>query len=506
MQNYDYIVVGSGITGLTVARILAQHAQRVLLLEKAPALGGSLTRFRLQGIPFDVGFHFTGGFRADGTGMLDEMLALLGVRQRIRPQFFPREASHRVVFSALDADYVMPCGNDAIRAALLRHFPRQRAGLDRYWARFDAVINATPTLTVSGLDANPEALDEDHITLQAVLDDCLSDRVLQALLGGLCMCYGTPPREVSFATHCRVSFALQESLARVEDGGDAFVDALVDALRKDPVEIRTSTTIQQCADITDRKVLRFVLTDGTEVGAQGCICAIHPRNILAFLPAGHVSKAFRNRIEDFEPSNGFFTLYGSLEEPLHDGLAMFTSIFPDTDLNKLLIPQTPEPDEGAMIVLRCHERGAHGPVDAVTALEVAFPQTTARWADTQTHRHPPDYEAYKAQRTRSLEQRMRRHVPECRALRTLASASLLTYRDYLHSPDGSAYGIRQKMGQFNVSGRLPLVNLYAAGQSALLPGVLGGMTSAFLVCRGILGREVFRQYLSRRTSCSSASS
>jgi all-trans-retinol 13,14-reductase len=506
MQSYDFIVVGSGITGLTASRILAQHGKRVLLLEKSPVLGGSLTRFRLEGIPFDVGFHFTGGFTADRTGMLDEMLALLGIRDSIRPQFFPRDASHRMIFSSLGAEYVMPCGVAAARIVLQRDFPRQRDGINRYFSRFDKVVAATPTLTVAGLDANPEALDEDHVTLQAVLDDCFTEPMLKALLGGWCMCYGTCPDQVSFATHCRVSFALQESLARVEDGGDAFVAALVHALRNDRIDIRTRTTIHQCADIVDRKVRRFVLTDGTEVSAQGCILAIHPRHILALLPPQNISRAFRQRVEDFEPSNGFFTIFGSLDHPGDDHLAMFTSILPHPDLNRLLQPRTPEAEEGAMIVLRAHEHGPAGPIDTVTALEVAFPETTARWADTQTRRRPPEYEAYKAQRTQSLQARIGRHVPECRGMRTLASASLLTYRDYLYSPDGSAYGIRQKMGQFNLSGRLPLANLYAAGQSALLPGVIGGMTSAFLLCRGILGRDVFRHYLAGRACCSSASS
>ena len=70
----------------------------------------------------------------------------------------------------------------------------------------------------------------------------------------------------------------------------------------------------------------------------------------------------------------------------------------------------------------------------------------------------------------------RAFIPECRDMRVIDSASSLTYRDYLHNPDGSAYGIRQKIGQFNLVGRLPLSNLYAAGQSALLPGVMGAMT------------------------------
>ena len=503
MQNYDYMVVGSGITGLTAARILGQHGQRVLLLEKAPVVGGSLTRFRAGGIPFDVGFHFTGGFLADGTGMLDEMLALLGIRERIRPEFYTREACHRMIFSSLGVDYAMPCGTEALRASLERDFPGQRAGLERYFARHRAVVAATPTLKVSGFSTNPGLIDDDHVTLQAVLDEYFSDPLLQTLLGCWCLCYGTPPKEVSFATHCRVSFALQESLARVEDGGDAFVAALVDALRGDRVEIRTGTTIRECADIVERKVRRFVLSDGTEVGVRGCILTIHPRNILELLPEAHVSKAFRHRIEDFAPSNGFFAVYGAVEEPVGAELSSLTAILPDPDLNKLLTPQTPEPEEGAMSVLRCRERGPAGLVDAVTVLEVAFPETTARWADSQLGRRPAAYEAYKAQRQQSIEARTTRHMPECRGMRTLASASLLTFRDYLNSPDGSAYGIRQKVGQFNVSGRLPLTNLFAAGQSALLPGVIGGMTSAFLVCRSILGMDVFRQYLARRLSCSS---
>ena len=37
---------------------------------------------------------------------------------------------------------------------------------------------------------------------------------------------------------------------------------------------------------------------------------------------------------------------------------------------------------------------------------------------------------------------------------------MLTARDYLNSPDGSAYGVKQKMGQFNLMGKLPLHNLY----------------------------------------------
>ena len=76
-------------------------------------------------------------------------------------------------------------------------------------------------------------------------------------------------------------------------------------------------------------------------------------------------------------------------------------------------------------------------------------------------------------------------------VRWVDTASMLTFRDYLHSPCGSAYGILQKVGQYGLFGRLPGRNLYAAGQSALLPGVLGSMMSGLLVARQMVGKDAF---------------
>ena len=82
--------------------------------------------------------------------------------------------------------------------------------------------------------------------------------------------------------------------------------------------------------------------------------------------------------------------------------------------------------------------------------------------------------------------------------RILDSASVLTFRDYLHSPTGSAYGIKQKLGQLNLFGQLPLRNVYAAGQSAVLPGLLGAMLSSFVVSRAIVGKNSYHKFVEKR--------
>ena len=83
MKSYDHIVVGGGISGLTLTLLLAANGKKVLLLEKGPHVGGSLIRFYKKNIPFDTGFHFTAGFSKGG--VLTEMLAVLGIGKQIKP-------------------------------------------------------------------------------------------------------------------------------------------------------------------------------------------------------------------------------------------------------------------------------------------------------------------------------------------------------------------------------------------------------------------------------------
>ncbi len=89
MEKYDDIVVGSGISGLTMALILGMNGHKVLLLEKNPHIGGSISRFYKKGIPFDTGFHFTGGLHEKG--ILHEMLSVFGIRDMIQPIFLSED-------------------------------------------------------------------------------------------------------------------------------------------------------------------------------------------------------------------------------------------------------------------------------------------------------------------------------------------------------------------------------------------------------------------------------
>ncbi len=500
-ERYDHIVVGSGISGLTVTLLLALQGKSVLLIEKGPRLGGSIARFTRQGVPFDVGFHFTGGFTPDRTGLLDDLLTLLGIRECIEPRFFPHDRCHMMAFPSEDAIFEIPCGIQRYRQKLKKDFPRHARHIDGYFDRLIRVCESTPALNMrSERPLSLSGTDEEYVSLQQVLDDLFDNKLLKALLSVFCMCHGSRPTDISFADHSRISYGLYESTARVKGGGRAFLDAFKQAFAGLDVEISCNTTISGLSEVKDRRVQRFFLSDKREVSADSCVLTIHPSKILELLPDKHISPAFQHRLEEFEPSVGFFSIFGTIsdnEGPASDD-SIF-SIFPNTDLDLTMSPQWEGPRP--MVMLTSPEKVGEGQVNTLTGLELSLVEDVNQWQKSSTGNRGEDYVQYKRDKTRSMQKCIEKYYPTFHENFTLMeTASMLTYRDYLFSPFGSAYGIKQKVGQFNLVGRMPIVNLYAAGQSAMLPGVVGAITSGLFIARKLIGKNKFSEYQDRKLS------
>ncbi len=58
--NLDALVIGSGISGLATAAVLAKSGKKVLVLEQHDRAGGCCHTFVEKGYEFDVGVHYVG--------------------------------------------------------------------------------------------------------------------------------------------------------------------------------------------------------------------------------------------------------------------------------------------------------------------------------------------------------------------------------------------------------------------------------------------------------------
>jgi phytoene dehydrogenase-like protein len=240
---------------------------------------------------------------------------------------------------------------------------------------------------------------------------------------------------------------------------------------------------------------------GEEVAADSCVFTIHPKEILKLFPEKHFSKAFASRIASFEPSAGFFSVF-AMHKPGSrdpDPEASIVSLFPDPDVNNLLDPAY----QGmpALVIIKSPDLAEGSAGKGICILEPSFVEQVAGWSGSRRGKRPQEYLDYKKTRVDAIQEHIFNVFPAYReSLQIVDAGSILTFKDYLNSPDGSAYGVKQKMGQFNLIGKLPLHNLYAAGQSALLPGIIGGMMSSLIVGRALVGKERYGKLLSK-ASC-----
>ena len=102
---YDAIVVGAGVNGLVTAALLAKAGQRVLVLERRPVVGGTLTTEEVfPGFRYDVCRHDTGWLPArvvDDLKLKQHGLELIDVGASV---FAPGASGERDDYLLLDQD------------------------------------------------------------------------------------------------------------------------------------------------------------------------------------------------------------------------------------------------------------------------------------------------------------------------------------------------------------------------------------------------------------------
>ncbi len=484
--KYDDLVAGSGISGMTMALLLAKAGRKVLLVEKQSAIGGCMRRFKRKGIPFDTGFHFTGGFG----GLLSDMLRVLGMEKDVCPEFLDDPQTNRIFLENSNSMYEMPSGLDAVGSALKKYFPGECEAVDKYLQLEQDIERRTPFMDLNKLNSEDlfvlmQHIDEDSIPLQKYLDSITSNTRLQTILGNVALCYGAPPAVMPLSMHCRAAVGMHKSLARVTGGGDAFINAFKRLAGELNIDILTNTEISGIVQRRGRTISAVKLSNGATCYLENCILAIHPREIISILPEDAVPASSRQAIEKCEESFSFFSLFATIQTDYPVSSAL-TSYLTRDNLNEIISPGN---DACGMAVLTGVEVVGNDKVNVLCAFENEFPGEADRWKNVVCRENDDSYQQYKACRAGAMIKKIEKIYPEYAGkINVLSTSSTLTFEQYL-PPHGSAYGIMHKVGEQSLFGRLPVRNFYAVGQSALIPGILGAMLSSFIVGRYLLGRN-----------------
>ncbi|KAL2629499.1 hypothetical protein R1flu_014185 [Riccia fluitans] len=147
-EEYDAIVIGSGMGGLVAATQLAIRNVKVLLLEKYVIPGGSSGYYKRDGYTFDVGSSVMFGFSDKGNiNLVTRALAAVGRKMELIPDpttvhyHLPHGLSIQV--HRKFEDFV---------SELYKRFPHEKAGIDGFFGECWSVFNALNSLELKSLE------------------------------------------------------------------------------------------------------------------------------------------------------------------------------------------------------------------------------------------------------------------------------------------------------------------------------------------------------------------
>lgn len=123
-RDYDAIIIGSGLGGLSCGAYLAKNNWKTLVIEKHSKPGGYATSFKRDNYTFNVGLHMIDGV---GKGQsLAKSYELCGVADSI--EFIKLKYFMRLVFP--EHDIHIPSGDlEAVITILEKNFPYEKEGI-----------------------------------------------------------------------------------------------------------------------------------------------------------------------------------------------------------------------------------------------------------------------------------------------------------------------------------------------------------------------------------------
>lgn len=492
----DAVVIGGGCAGMSAAITLARFGRKVVLIEGDRRLAPVLRGFERQGLHFDTGFHYVGGLGAGE--VLDTLFRFLGLAPHLAPVPYRSDGFDVCRFERLGREVAIPYGDELLQERLGRAFPGQEGLVGDYLDDVLKVWNSSLFLNLHKAASADELLSfGDGPTLASRLAACGSDELLQTCLALPCLLYGSTPEEASFANHALVAGSYFSSVHGLRGGGRSLVEGFNKALAEAGVEVICGARVAGI-DVENRRLSGVSLADGRRIVARHCIYTGHPSYLPDLLPPGGLRPSFYRRLREYPETPSAFMLFGVLskEMPLLGGRNLF--------LTRAVRPAQLLGEQQDTVYLTggdCLDDGRQ----VVTAFSTTDFSEYEPWRASVSGQRPAAYYDLKQRHAAALLERIGSGCPELKGnLEIVESASPLTMRDWAASPRGSLYGLRHTAEDFPLLPMTRIDGLLLAGQSVLLPGVLGATVSAMVACSLMLGLEELRKEL-RQCSRSASS-
>jgi len=470
-MNFDAVVIGSGISGLTSALLLAKRGKKVAIVEQAPHIAPLIAGFdrtvsigtEVHKAHFESGFHYSAGLGENE--ICDFMFKELGMN--IPAELCNKDNSDEIHLLKSGKIFKMPVGRQNFQKKLEEAFPEEKAGIAFFLNDVDETMDKMPFLNLNKRDYTYKELltwSGDGRTLQEVLDKYFKALEIKALFSFLTILYGTPPSKTPFFLYCGCCGLMFESVWKIKGGARTLVDSYKEALEKSNVAVFTgkkAVKIELDEKTSNKKIM---FSDGSEIICKTCVSSVHPKEFVKIAPEGTYRKNGAERINNMEETPGFFVLYGVLtngKRYLNTNTSFLTSDnFKDV---------YPEGSEKIMYV-----NFSDTEPQCVCAVMFENPD------EKEWNIPPKDYIEKKNKKADEIKKTLKDVYPELADnVKFCDAATPRTFKKYVNYYSG--YGIMHTVDNLAVLPATKIPGLFLTGQATVAPGLMGAMLSAFLL-------------------------
>ncbi len=492
---WDYIVVGSGMGGMTAAGILSRLGRRVLILEQHSKPGGFTHAFRRPGYQWDVGVHIVGEMSlASYPGRLLHELTDGRLRWESVGDVYDE-------FNFPDGFTIQfPSSKEEFRRTLHDHFPQEVAAVDAYLdlvrhaSRAAATFlraRAVPRLPIPGgrRAAREAAMPHLRATTAEVLRSLTADDRLRAVLSAQWGYYGATPANSSFAMHALMVQHFLYGAYYPVGGAPSIARTLLAGVASAGGWTAVRHTVEEII-VRSGRVVGVRLADGSEVAAGKVISAAGALPTSDMLDGGLPQGQDPYR----RPGPAHVSLYLGFQGDIgRHGAARHCQWFYDTwDMETAVWEVMPDRPTGRCPILFCSFPSLKDPThdpgpdlrhtgEAITFVDW---EPFERWVGTRRQRRGEAYEAFKGELTEVLLAQYLEHYPGLAPLVDHVEMSTpLSTNHFAMATQGSIYGLGTAPRRFTDESLVPrtsIKGLFLAGADVSSPGVAGALGGGVL--------------------------
>lgn len=471
----NVLIIGSGISSLTLAVLLLKAGHQVTVLEQHYLAGGYLHCFRRFGFKYETGGHYVGAL---GEGLpFHKVLDYLGVYHA--EDYVALDPSHVDAYYFNDYKFSYASGYDENIRRLKERFPSESSKVEKYFSLIKESAHSFPTYYFKSEFDQSHMLKFLEVTLDHMLTTLGIEGELRQILEAPCILHGVSPHDVSFGVHSILIDSIIVSTHGFRSGGEKLAKRFVDKIKELGGEVHLSHKVSKI-EVKNGLVSEVICENGKSFVADEYVAGIHPKHVFDFIGHEHLKPAFRNRLTNIVESTPFVGAYLVMKDSIKiNPLSNYYFLPKDTRQAFRAADASVKNQFGFFATpLRTYTGEGDFPLSVHASCP---PDYFAKWKGINKKIDDSEYLAAKEKIFEPLFERFETQFPGFSdSILDRCYSSNLTNSRYNPSPNGSAYGFYHDLsitGARSLGPRTHFANLYLTGQNSLFPGLLGATIS-----------------------------